>query len=90
MKPSLTTNLQVGRNSETKKGSTNTAGKRFTGNYTRKYKERATAMAAIKNKQTNGGGTWEFGRGNLVETIAKPIADIGASVCAMGKARRGS
>ena len=75
---------------EAKKGSTSTARKRFTGSYTRKWKERATTMAAIKNKQANGGGTWEFERGNLVGNIAKPIADIGASVCAMGRTRRGT
>jgi hypothetical protein len=42
------------------------------------------------NKQTNRGGTWEFERGNLMGNIAKPVADMKASVWAMGGAWRGS
>src|SRR5271155_4577531 len=87
MNSSLTTNLQVGKNSERPKRGRRILQERDlrvitpeSGKSARQQWQRSKT-----NKQTNRGGTWEFEKGNLVGNIAKPVADMGASVCAMGR-----
>jgi hypothetical protein len=90
MNPSLTTNLQVGKIQRGQKGVDEYCRKEIYGQLHQKAERACNSNGSDQNKQTNGRGTWEFERGNLVGNIAKPIADIGASVCAMGRARRRS